>query len=114
MTEPGPRFAHSTPALYDRFMGPLLFEPFAKVLAERAATLQPDRILDTAAGTGIVTRALHAAIPKAHIITTDLNPVMRELAAGRLGSNRVSFQRADARDLPSTTGAAISWCASSA
>jgi hypothetical protein len=55
MTETGTPFKHSTPELYDRYMGPLLVEPYAKVVAERAALLQPDRILETAAGTGIVT-----------------------------------------------------------
>ena len=54
-------FAHSTPELYDRHMGPLLFEPYAKLVAERCAVVQPDRILETAAGTGIVTRAVHRA-----------------------------------------------------
>ena len=76
MTETGTPFTHSTPELYDRYMGPLLFEPYAKVLAERAALLQPDRILETAAGTGIVTRALHLAVPHAQIVATDVNPVM--------------------------------------
>jgi ubiquinone/menaquinone biosynthesis C-methylase UbiE len=81
-------------------MGPLLFEPYAKVVAARAALLQPDRILETAAGTGIVTRALHRAVPHAQIVATDVNPVMLEVAAQRLGSDRVSFQPADAQDLP--------------
>jgi ubiquinone/menaquinone biosynthesis C-methylase UbiE len=100
MTETGIPFKHSTPELYDRYMGPLLFEPYARVLAERAARLQPDRILETAAGTGIVTRALHGAAPRAQIVATDVNPVMLEAAAQRLGSERVSFQPADAQDLP--------------
>jgi len=52
------RFQHSTPELYDRYMGPLLFEPYAKFIAERAALLRAARILETAAGTGIVTQAL--------------------------------------------------------
>ena len=100
MTETGTPFKHSTPALYDRYMGPLLFEPYAKILAERAALLQPDRILETAAGTGIVTQALHRAVPQAEIVATDVNPVMLEVAAQRLHSGRVSFQPADAQDLP--------------
>lgn len=100
MTETRSPFEHSTPELYDRYMGPLLFEPYAKVVAERAALLQPDRILETAAGTGIVTRALHVAVPQAHIVATDVNPGMLALAAQRLGSVTVSFQRADAQDLP--------------
>lgn len=100
MTETGTPFTHSTPALYDRYMGPLLFEPYAKVLAERAALLQPDQILETAAGTGIVTRALHRAVPQAQIVATDVNPVMLQVAAQHLGSDRVSFQPADAQNLP--------------
>ena len=100
MTEAGTPFKHSTPALYDRYMGPLLFEPYATILAQRAALLRPDRILETAAGTGIVTRALHQAVPQAQIVATDVNAVMLEVAAQRLGSDRVSFQPADAQNLP--------------
>jgi SAM-dependent methyltransferase len=100
MTGTGNPFKHSTPELYDRYMGPLLFEPYAKVVAERAALLEPDRILETAAGTGILTRVLHGALPQAQIVATDVNPVMLEAAARRLGSNRVSFQPADAQNLP--------------
>lgn len=100
MTETGTPFKHSTPELYDRYMGPLLFEPYAKVVAERAALLQPGRILETAAGTGIVTQALHGAVPQAQIVATDVNPVMLEAAAQRLLSDRVSFQPADAQNLP--------------
>jgi ubiquinone/menaquinone biosynthesis C-methylase UbiE len=61
-------------------MGPLLFEPYAKLVAERCAVLQPDRILETAAGTGIVTRAVHRAAPKAQVVATDINPAMLEFA----------------------------------
>ena len=100
MTETRTPFTHSTPALYDRYMGPLLFEPYAKILAERAALLRPDHILETAAGTGIVTRALNRAVPQAQIVATDVNAVMLEVAAQHLGSDRVSFQPADAQHLP--------------
>lgn len=81
-------------------MGPLLFEPYARIVAERAARLRPQRVLETAAGTGIVTRALHRAVPDALIVATDVNPVMLNVAAQRLDSGRVSFQPADAHDLP--------------
>lgn len=94
------RFAHSTPALYDRYMGPLLFEPYAKLLAERCALLQPDRILETAAGTGIVTRAVHRVVPQERIVATDINPAMLEFAAHAVNSENVSFQLADAQNLP--------------
>lgn len=97
-------FAHSTPALYDQYMGPLLFEPYAKLVAERCAVLHPKRILETAAGTGIVTRALHRTVPQAQIVATDLNPVMLEYAANALKSESVSFRSANAQDLPFDAG----------
>ena len=93
-------FKHSTPELYDRFMGPLLFEPWATVLANRAAEYQPHRILETAAGTGIVTEALHRANPATTIVATDINPAMLDQASCRVQSERVSFRQADAQDLP--------------
>ena len=79
-------FKHSTPDLYDRYMVPLLFEPWAKLVAERSARLQPDRILETAAGTGVVTRAVYEAVPKAQIVATDVNPAALEYAAQRVRS----------------------------
>src|ERR1700758_3561804 len=85
-------FAHSTPALYDRCMGPLLFEPYAKLVAERCAVVQPDSILETAAGTGIVTRAVHRAAPGAQVVATDINPAMLEFATHALRSKHVSFR----------------------
>jgi len=85
-------------------MGPLLFEPYARLIAERSALLLPTRILETAAGTGIVTRALHEAVPQAQIVATDLNPVMIEFATQRVRSERVAFKRADAQDLPFPDG----------
>jgi ubiquinone/menaquinone biosynthesis C-methylase UbiE len=93
-------FKHSTPSLYDRYMGPLLFQPYARYVAERAAILRPDEILETAAGTGIVTRAVVEALPEARIVATDVNPVVVEFATQRVHSERVTFQQADAQDLP--------------
>lgn len=100
MSETGIPFEHSTPALYDQYMGPLLFQPCAKLLGERVALLRPNRILETAAGTGIATRALHRAVPQAEIVATDVNAVMLDVAARRLDSDRVSFRPSDAQDLP--------------
>lgn len=93
-------FKHSAPSLYDRYMGPLLFEPYARHVAERIAALRPERILETAAGTGIVTRAVGEALPEATIVATDINPALVEFAAVRSHSDRVEFQRADAQELP--------------
>jgi ubiquinone/menaquinone biosynthesis C-methylase UbiE len=93
-------FKHSTPELYDRCMGPLLFAPYAEHVATRMAHFRPERILETAAGTGIVTRAVQRALPDAEIIATDINPAVVEFAAQQLHSEHVTFQTADAQQLP--------------
>lgn len=93
-------FEHSTPSLYDRYMAPLLFEPYAKYVAERVADFHPKRVLETAAGTGVVTRALLDAVPEVRIVATDINVAVVEFAARRLASERATFQVADAQHLP--------------
>ena len=94
-------FSGSIPSLYDRYLGPLIFEPYAEDLAGRLAALNPARVLETAAGTGIVTRALLRALPAdASIVATDLNLPMLDHAAAQVSSDRVSWQTADAQALP--------------
>ena len=104
MAEGKPAFEHSTPALYDRYMGPLLFAPWAELLAERASRLRPAQILETAAGTGIATRALSQAVPDAEIVATDLNPAVIAFAQQFAWPEHVSFRAADAQALPFTDG----------
>lgn len=102
MTATDTIFAGSIPAIYDRYMVPLIFQPYAQLVAHRAAQLGPLRILETAAGTGVVTEELHRAIPDADIIATDLNAPMLEQAAHRISSPKVRFETADAQALPFT------------
>ena len=104
MTATDTVFAGSIPAIYDRYMVPLIFAPYARLVAERAAELRPRRILETAAGTGVVTQALHQALPDAQIIATDLNPPMLDQAARRIDAPNVRFQPADAQSLPFDNG----------
>ena len=99
MTSTDTVFAGSIPGLYDRYLGPLLFEPYAEEVARRAAVVLPGHILETAAGTGIVTAALHQKLSDANIVATDLNPAMLEVAGRRIISDKVSFEPADAQDL---------------
>jgi ubiquinone/menaquinone biosynthesis C-methylase UbiE len=94
------RFTGSVPAAYERLMVPLVFQPYAEELARRACEFAPKRILETAAGTGAVTRTLHAALPNAQIVATDLNPPMLEMAAEQVKSPNVQFAQADALQLP--------------
>ena len=80
---------------------PLIFEPYAVDLAERLAARRPRRVLEIAAGTGVVTRRLAATLPEGSaIVATDLNPGM--LAEARtVGTARpVDWRTADAQQLP--------------
>jgi ubiquinone/menaquinone biosynthesis C-methylase UbiE len=92
-------FGGSIPAIYDRFMVPLLFQPYAEAAAKRAQALKPSHILETAAGTGVLTQALHRALPDAVMIATDLNQPMLVEAARRVSAPNVTFREADALDL---------------
>ncbi len=93
-------FPSSVAALYDRCLRPLLFEPYAEDLARRAAALGPSSILETAAGTGVLTEALSKVLPDAEIIATDLNQAMIDAAEARPGSRRIEFRVVDAQALP--------------
>jgi SAM-dependent methyltransferase len=93
-------FAGSIPALYNRYLGPLIFEPYAADLAARVASGASERVLETACGTGILTRALAASLSAAKIIATDLNQPMLDFAAAQPGGERVQWQQADALALP--------------
>ena len=94
-------FAGSIPKLYDAYLVPLIFEPYAADLARRLAGRSPSRVLEVAAGTGVVTRALAQALPEgASIVATDLNQAMLDQAAA-IGTRRaVEWRQADAMQLP--------------
>ncbi|CDX19937.1 Type 11 methyltransferase [Mesorhizobium sp. ORS 3324] len=102
MLETDKVFAGSIPENYDRHMVPLIFEPYAADLAQRAASLSPGAVLETAAGTGVVTRALAPKLsPGARYVVSDLNQPMLDYAASRQGPDgRIQWRQADALALP--------------
>jgi ubiquinone/menaquinone biosynthesis C-methylase UbiE len=94
-------FAGSIPELYDTHLVPLIFEPYAADLASRVAALEPSRVLETAAGTGAVTRALAGALPaRVDLVATDLNQPMLDRAAATGSQRPVQWKQADAARLP--------------
>lgn len=104
MLEQELRFTGSVAGKYDALMVPLFFRPYAEELARRAMSFQPRRILETAAGTGAVTRALHEELPDAEIVATDLNQPMLDVNAGHITSDHLRFVEADAQQLPFDDG----------
>ena len=77
-------FAGSVPEIYDRFLVPLIFEPYARDLADRIAAAAPQQVLETAAGTGVLTRAMTSRLAdNVRIVATDLNQPMLNHACGK-------------------------------
>jgi ubiquinone/menaquinone biosynthesis C-methylase UbiE len=95
-------FAGSIPEIYDRFLVPLIFESYALDLAKRVAKTDPRNVLETAAGTGVLTRAIASQLPAhARIVATDLNqPMLDHAAVQQSGDDRIMWRKADALALP--------------
>jgi ubiquinone/menaquinone biosynthesis C-methylase UbiE len=95
-------FAGSIPDIYDHYLVPLIFEPYARDLAERVAAAHPHDVLETAAGTGVLTRALASQLPaNGHRVATDLNqPMLDRAKAQATRDTRIEWKQADALNLP--------------
>jgi ubiquinone/menaquinone biosynthesis C-methylase UbiE len=103
MAETNVRFVGTIPELYDRHLGPVIFEPYAADLARRVAAVQLDGpVLETACGTGILTRQLRTYLSStAHLVATDLNEPMLAYARAKLGEGmQIEWKQADAAALP--------------
>lgn len=99
------QFAGPIPQFYERHMVPLIFAAFADDMAARVARFAPMRVLEVAAGTGVVTRALARRLdPAATLVATDLNAPMLEHAATLGIARPVQWQVADAQALPFPDG----------
>jgi SAM-dependent methyltransferase len=94
-------FSGAVPKLYEEYLVPLIFEPYATDLVHRLSARSLARVLEIAAGTGVVTRKLASALPKSvSIVATDLNQSMLDLAS-EVGTERpVEWRQADAMQLP--------------
>jgi len=102
MSETDKVFSGSIPENYDRHLVPLIFESYAQDISQRVAALAPKAVLETAAGSGVVTRALAPILsPDARYAVTDLNQPMLDYAKARQGADsRIQWQKADAQALP--------------
>src|SRR6202795_4206724 len=98
-------FAGSIPTFYETYLVPLLFEPYAADLVNRLASRSLGRVLEVAAGTGVVTRALASLLPgHVSIVAPNLNQPMLDQASA-LGTKRpVEWRQADAMHLPFQDG----------
>ncbi len=102
MTASDKDFIGSIPQVYDDYLVPLIFEFYARDLAERVAALGAGSVLETAAGSGVVVRELIKTLsPESKVTITDLNQPMLDYAASRQPADvRISWRQADALELP--------------
>ena len=100
-------FIGNIPEHYDTGLGPVIFVDYAVDIARRTAACGPARVLETAAGSGIVTRQLRDVLPSGvHLTATDLNAPMLEVARTKFRPGEaVDFRPADAASLPFSDGA---------
>jgi len=106
VTDRSAQFTGSIPAAYDRYLGPMLFEPYAADLVARLAVPPKAAVLELACGTGILTQRLRRALPVTATLTaTDLNEPMVAYARGKMPNAPVTWQQADAQQLPFPDGA---------
>jgi ubiquinone/menaquinone biosynthesis C-methylase UbiE len=102
MTSNAEQFGGSVPESYHRGLGPTLFEPYALEMGERLPISSGMRVLEVAAGTGVVTRALLAKLPAdGRLVATDINAAMLGVGKSYVGHDaRLEWQPADAQALP--------------
>lgn len=94
-------FARSVPANYDKYLGPILFEPYALDIVERLKKDKVEHLLELACGTGRVTRHLVDLLPdNGSMVAIDLNPGMLQVAKEKIQSNKIEWKIANALELP--------------
>jgi ubiquinone/menaquinone biosynthesis C-methylase UbiE len=106
MSNQASQFVGNIPENYDNGLGPHILVDYAADLARRVAATKPARVLEIAAGTGIVTRMLRDALPvSTHLVASDLNLPMLEIARQKFkAGEKIDFQPADAMALPFDDG----------
>jgi ubiquinone/menaquinone biosynthesis C-methylase UbiE len=113
MTQPTPwQVAGTAAEIYEEYLVPAIFEPWARVLLDRAAPRPGERVLDVACGTGIVARlAADKVGTSGNVLGIDMNAGMLAVARKIAGTAGVEWKEGNATALPlpdGTTGPSIS------
>ena len=94
-------FTGSIPEIYEKYLVPLIFEDYAQDLAARVSNRPVSKVLEIAAGTGVVTRAVVDVLDSnVSIVSTDLNRAMLDHGASIRSDENIQWQVADALALP--------------
>ena len=95
------KFSGEGASNYDRYLGPVLFEPYARDLVSRLPGYGPvSNVLEIACGTGRVTRHLRRYFkPPVKLTASDFSNDMLEVAKSVLSHPSIDFRVEDAQDL---------------
>jgi SAM-dependent methyltransferase len=105
MTDEADRtFTQTMSESYERLLGPAWFTPMTPFVADAVSAAAPDSVLETAAGTGILTRVLAERMPGCQIVATDLSQAMIDYGATVATQPNIAWQQADAQELPFEDG----------
>ena len=97
---PNTATAGSVPENYDRYLGPLLFEPYAEDIANKIRGKKYKNVLELACGTGRVTRHLRRVLPPdTKLVATDSHADMLKVASESMPNENINWQTADAQEL---------------
>ena len=94
-------FSGAVPEHYDRFLGPIFFEPYAIDVSRRFDPSVMNTVLEIGCGTGRVTRHLRNVLPATSVlIACDISQDMMDVAKNKLKGRDIDWRIIDAQDLP--------------
>jgi ubiquinone/menaquinone biosynthesis C-methylase UbiE len=97
--------AGNAAAIYEEYLVPAIFEPWARDLLDQAAPRLGERVLDVACGTGIVARlAADRVGTSGKVLGVDINPGMIAVARRIAGAAGAEWKEGNATALPLPDG----------
>jgi ubiquinone/menaquinone biosynthesis C-methylase UbiE len=88
--------------IYEQYLVPAMFEPFARDLIQLCNIRPSDRILDVACGTGIVSRLAidYVDVSVGKVVGVDINPIMLNVARHCYAGKDIGWKEGSATSLP--------------
>ena len=94
-------FVETIPGNYERYLVPIVFQPYAVEMTERIIPMKPQAVLELACGTGVLTRQLRPRLPSgSRLVASDISQGMLDIAQRVVPLDLIEWRCADALQLP--------------